>query len=48
MEINMILFQEKIKFNIKEIQDDLMSKPSIYEIILILKIYHKKQSILKT
>ena len=31
MEINMILFQEKIKFNIKEIQDDLMSNPSIYE-----------------
>ena len=31
MEINLILFEKKIVFNIKEIQDDLKSNPSIYE-----------------
>jgi len=31
MEINIILFEKKIVFNIKEIQDDLKSNPAIYE-----------------
>jgi len=31
MEIHIILYQKKILFNIKEIQDDLTSNPSIYE-----------------
>ena len=31
MEMHIILYQKKILFNIKEIQDDLKSNPSIYE-----------------
>ena len=31
MEIHFILFEKKIVFNIKEIQDDLKANPSLYE-----------------
>ena len=36
MEINMILIEEKIKFRVKEIQDNLKNNPIIYETFLEL------------
>ena len=41
MEINMILIEEKIKFRVKEIQDNLKNNPIIYETFLELNDFNK-------
>ena len=41
MEINMILIEEKIKFLVKEIQDNLKNNPIIYETFLELNDFNK-------
>jgi len=42
MEIHMILYEEKIKFNIKEIEDNLANNPAIYEIDFNFEVLSKK------
>ena len=44
----MILFEEKIKFIIQEIQDNLKNNPSIYDANFTYEDLSKKTFILKT
>ena len=41
MDISILLFKEKIKFKIKEIQDDLKNNPILYESDFVMKSFGK-------